>query len=79
MGAGGPATFPETIECYSFVNATELVHFLLTGYVVQGSNGEYVYLRDEERVELVREAAKMASSDKIIVAGAGCECKLADI
>lgn len=76
---GEPAPFPETLDFNSLVNGTELVHILLTGYVVQGSNGEYVYLRDEERVELVRQAAKMASSDKIIVAGAGCECKFAGI
>lgn len=43
------------------------------GYVVQGSNGEYVYLRDEERVELVQRAAEMAAGDKLIIAGAGCE------
>jgi len=34
-----------------------------------------VFLREEERVELVKRAAEMASPDKIIVAGAGCECK----
>lgn len=42
---------------------------------MQGSNGEYVYLREDERVELVRQAAQMAAPDKIIIAGAGCECK----
>jgi len=47
----------------------------IAGYVVQGSNGEYVYLRDEERVELVRRVAEMAASGKLIVAGAGCECR----
>ena len=55
---------PTTLSFLSFV-----------GYVVQGSNGEYVFLREEERVELVKRAAEMASPDKIIVAGAGCECK----
>ncbi|XP_045190999.2 4-hydroxy-2-oxoglutarate aldolase, mitochondrial-like [Mercenaria mercenaria] len=43
------------------------------GYVVQGSNGEYVYLREDERVELVRRVSEMAGKDKLIVAGAGCE------
>ncbi|KAL4231156.1 4-hydroxy-2-oxoglutarate aldolase [Mactra antiquata] len=43
------------------------------GYVVQGSNGEYVYLREEERVELVRRVSEMAGKDKLIIAGAGCE------
>ncbi|KAH3789674.1 hypothetical protein DPMN_167860 [Dreissena polymorpha] len=45
----------------------------LRGYVVQGSNGEYVYLRDEERVDLVRHVARAAGPDKLVVAGAGCE------
>ncbi|XP_052773228.1 4-hydroxy-2-oxoglutarate aldolase, mitochondrial-like [Mya arenaria] len=43
------------------------------GYVVQGSNGEYVYLRDDERVELVRRVSEMAAPGKLIIAGAGCE------
>ena len=59
---------PTTTSCLSFV-----------GYVVQGSNGEYVFLREEERVELVKRAAEMASPDKIIVAGAGCECKYSHV
>lgn len=43
------------------------------GYVVQGSNGEYVYLREDERVELVRRVSEMAGPGKLVIAGAGCE------
>ncbi|XP_035674341.1 4-hydroxy-2-oxoglutarate aldolase, mitochondrial-like [Branchiostoma floridae] len=43
------------------------------GYVVQGSNGEYTYLSDEERVELVRTVKQAAAPGKLIIAGSGCE------
>ncbi|XP_060557304.1 4-hydroxy-2-oxoglutarate aldolase, mitochondrial-like [Ruditapes philippinarum] len=43
------------------------------GYVVQGSNGEYVFLREDERIDLVRRVSEMAGKDKLIIAGAGCE------
>lgn len=42
------------------------------GYVVQGSNGEYVYLNTSERIDLVRRVAHLAN-DKVIIAGSGCE------
>lgn len=41
--------------------------------MVQGSNGEFVYLTDEERVEMVRHVRQLAPSDKLVIAGAGCE------
>ncbi|XP_062605653.1 4-hydroxy-2-oxoglutarate aldolase, mitochondrial-like [Saccostrea cucullata] len=43
------------------------------GYVVQGSNGEYVYQTPEERIKVVEYVAKTATSDKVIMAGSGCE------
>lgn len=43
----------------------------ITGFILQGSNGEYVMLSEEERVECVRRVRSMTS--KIIVAGCGCE------
>jgi len=45
------------------------------GYVVLGSNGEFTLLTDEERVELVRHVRRLAAPDKLVIAGAGCECK----
>ena len=48
---------------------------LSTGYVVQGSNGEYAYLSSEERVEMVRRVKNMVPPNKLIIAGSGCECK----
>lgn len=43
------------------------------GYVVQGSNGEYAYMRPEEKVDLVRKVRQLATADKLILAGSGCE------
>lgn len=43
------------------------------GYVVLGSNGESVFLTNEEKVELVRNVAQMAGPSKLIIAGSGCE------
>ena len=48
----------------------------LEGYVVQGSNGEFTYLTAEERVEMVRRVRQLAARDKLVIAGAGCECKI---
>lgn len=52
-------------------------HFGLAGYVVQGSNGEVVYLSEDERVEVVRAVRK--NTKKLIIAGAGCESTLQTI
>jgi len=51
--------------------------FALAGYVVQGSNGEVVYLSEDERVEVVRAVRKNTS--KLIIAGAGCESTIQTI
>ncbi|XP_045133500.1 4-hydroxy-2-oxoglutarate aldolase, mitochondrial-like [Portunus trituberculatus] len=45
------------------------------GLVVEGSNGEYVYLTPEERVELVSRVREFLPQDsnKLVLAGSGCE------
>lgn len=43
------------------------------GYVVQGSNGEYVYQTAEERIKVVEHVVKAAAPGKVILAGSGCE------
>jgi 4-hydroxy-2-oxoglutarate aldolase len=45
----------------------------LAGYVVLGSNGEAVYLTDEERVRVWQAARPAIPADKLMVAGTGCE------
>jgi len=43
------------------------------GYVVLGSNGECAYLSRDERVDLVKHVRQLAPSNKLIIAGSGCE------
>jgi 4-hydroxy-2-oxoglutarate aldolase len=45
----------------------------LKGFVVLGSNGEYVYLSDEEKRTVVDTAVQSAAEDMLIIAGTGCE------
>lgn len=54
-----------------------LIYPYHTGLVVEGSNGEYVYLTPEERVELVKRSREFLpdSSGKLLLAGSGCECE----
>ncbi|XP_027060393.1 4-hydroxy-2-oxoglutarate aldolase, mitochondrial-like isoform X1 [Pocillopora damicornis] len=44
-----------------------------SGYVVQGSNGEYAYMRAEEKIDLVHKVRELAPKGKLILAGSGCE------
>ena len=48
-------------------------HF--AGFVVQGSNGEYVFLSHEERIKMVEFVRNHTPKDKLILAGSGCEGK----
>ncbi|XP_077575350.1 4-hydroxy-2-oxoglutarate aldolase, mitochondrial [Stigmatopora nigra] len=43
------------------------------GLVVQGSNGEYPYLTEEERVEVVKRVRHSMPANKLLIAGSGCE------
>lgn len=45
----------------------------LAGYVVGGSNGEFVLLSVEERVEVVRTVCQVKSLGRLVIAGAGQE------
>ena len=45
----------------------------LAGYVVLGSNGEGVYLNEDEKVSVWRAARKMIPAGKLMVAGTGSE------
>jgi dihydrodipicolinate synthase/N-acetylneuraminate lyase len=46
------------------------------GYVVHGSNGEYPFLTNQERVDLVKAVRENTDKNKIIIAGASGECML---
>ncbi|KAM3864517.1 4-hydroxy-2-oxoglutarate aldolase, mitochondrial [Diretmus argenteus] len=49
------------------------------GLVVQGSNGEYPFLAEEERVEVVRRVRRVLPADKLLMAGSGCESTRATV
>ncbi len=48
-------------------------HYDLAGYVVLGSNGEAVYMTEEEKLRVWETARQIIPSDKMMVAGTGCE------
>ena len=45
----------------------------LAGYLVNGSNGEAVFLNFKEKITLVKSVFDLASPDRVIIAGTGCE------
>jgi len=45
----------------------------LAGYVVLGSNGEAVYLTQEEKRRVLETARRVIPSDRVMIAGTGCE------
>jgi len=45
----------------------------LRGFVVLGSNGEYVYLSSEEKCQVVATVVEAAPEDMLVIAGTGCE------
>lgn len=45
----------------------------LAGYVVLGSNGEAVYLTEEEKLRVWETARQAIPSDRVMIAGTGCE------
>ena len=45
----------------------------IRGVVVLGSNGENVFLSEEEKIEAVRTVIRHASKDMLIIVGSGCE------
>ncbi|XP_010863895.1 4-hydroxy-2-oxoglutarate aldolase, mitochondrial [Esox lucius] len=49
------------------------------GLVVQGSNGEYPYLTDDERVEVVRRVRLALPTCQLVLAGSGCESTRATV
>jgi len=45
----------------------------LAGLVVLGSNGEFTYLSDQEKLEVLKTARQTIPRDKLFLAGTGCE------
>lgn len=58
-------------------NLTKYSKIPFAGYVVQGSNGEYPYLEKDEKLEIVKFVKDfIKESNKPLIAGSGCECKI---
>jgi len=45
----------------------------LRGYIVLGSNGEFIYLTEEEKLQVLKTARAAIPSDKLMIVGTGCE------
>ncbi|CAN9510756.1 unnamed protein product [Ophioblennius macclurei] len=60
-------------------NLQKYVKIPFKGLVVQGSNGEYPYLSDGERVEVVKAVRRSLPKEKLLMAGSGCESTRATI
>jgi 4-hydroxy-2-oxoglutarate aldolase len=54
-------------------NLERLNQYDLTGYVVLGSNGEAGYLTVEEKLRILETARQSIPTDKLLIAGTGCE------
>jgi 4-hydroxy-2-oxoglutarate aldolase len=51
----------------------------LRGFVVLGSNGEAVFLREEEKLEIWKTARSAIKEDRLFIAGTGCESTMETI
>ena len=54
-------------------NLKYLNQFDLRGFVVLGSNGEFVLLKEEEKLEVLKTARESIPSDRLLIAGVGCQ------
>jgi 4-hydroxy-2-oxoglutarate aldolase len=54
-------------------NLAQLGRHSLSGFVILGSNGEYVYLDEEEKVAIFKAARRAIPKDKLFIAGTGAE------
>jgi 4-hydroxy-2-oxoglutarate aldolase len=51
----------------------------LAGYLILGSNSEFVYLTHEEKIRILEVAREHIPCDKVLIAGTGCEATQATI
>ena len=54
-------------------NLTQLARTALSGFIILGSNGEYVYLDEAEKLALFQAARQAIPADRLFVAGTGAE------
>jgi 4-hydroxy-2-oxoglutarate aldolase len=51
----------------------------LAGYLILGSNSEFVYLTEAEKIRVLEVARQEVPPDKVMIAGTGCEATQATI
>ena len=51
----------------------------LAGFVVMGSNGEFIYLEDREKLDLLEAARSAIPEHRLMIAGTGCESTRATV
>jgi len=77
-----PTPFDERGEVHYATLADNLARwneYGLAGYVVLGSNGEAVYLTDEEKVRILETCRRAIPADKLLIAGTGAQSTRATI
>jgi 4-hydroxy-2-oxoglutarate aldolase len=60
-------------------NLRKMSEVSFSGYVIGGSSGEFVYLSDDERCEVVKVAREEVSPDRVLIVGTGMESTRATI
>jgi len=63
----------EVVYRYLAENVEKLNKSGIKGIVVLGSNGENVYLSEEEKIKVVKTVIQSASESMMIIVGSGCE------
>jgi 4-hydroxy-2-oxoglutarate aldolase len=79
--AGIYSPVPTPFDAEGEINATALTNNLkryiseteLRGFVILGSNGEYVYLDDDEKLRMFEVSRYAIPSDRLLIAGTGAE------
>ncbi|XP_061589138.1 4-hydroxy-2-oxoglutarate aldolase, mitochondrial [Cololabis saira] len=75
-----PFTAREDVDYRSLQqNLQKYAQIPFKGLVVQGSNGEYPYLTEDERVEVVKTVRQSLPKGKLLLAGSGCESTRATV
>ncbi|GAB4115422.1 MAG: dihydrodipicolinate synthase family protein [Candidatus Caldatribacteriota bacterium] len=67
--------FQKEVIAYNYLieNIEKLSNSGIRGLVVLGSNGESVFLSEEEKIEIVKTVIRTAAKDRLIIVGSGCE------
>jgi 4-hydroxy-2-oxoglutarate aldolase len=75
-----PFTASGEVDCVALVsNLARWNRTALAGYLILGSNSEFVYLSEEEKVRILEVTREHIPSGKVLIVGTGCEATQATI